>query len=463
LLAVLEGHTDFVNSAAFSPDRRRVVTASADHTARLWDPTTGAPLAALEGHTKFVNSASFSPDGTRVVTASADRTARLWDVATGEQVAVLQGQRTAAFSPDGIRVVTASGDGTAWLWDTATGAPIAVLRGHTDEVTSAAFSPDGIRVVTAARDNTARLWAVWPLLSMDSVAYAAITALRSLSKAELSELLDLAVVRDVTEGALAAVAAATAESECDRLAAEPLDPFKQGPGVPFDEIDADRAIPACQSAVETGPNEPRFRYQLGRALARAGKAQDAVAFFRSAADEGYAAAANALADLLESGDDALRLYQRAAEGGYVRASSHIGEIHWQGKGVAPDRTAAIGWFERGASDGDPFSHRRLATIYELGDQMPRDLEKALFHRAIETRLFEQAEEESEAAMARARRGSIARALPPEAAARVAHEAAAWRPRVRQVSRGEDHPNDFDRSRSVSGEAGYLKATTLKLG
>jgi WD40 repeat protein len=36
----------------------------------------------LNGHEDWVNSASFSPDGTRVVTASEDNTARLWDVST---------------------------------------------------------------------------------------------------------------------------------------------------------------------------------------------------------------------------------------------------------------------------------------------------------------------------------------------------------------------------------------------
>ena len=86
------------------------------------------------------------------------------------------------------------------------------------------------------------------------------------------------------------------------------------------------------------------------------------------------------------------------------------------------------WFEQGARRGDPFSHRRLAELYETGDYLPRDLEKALFHHAVAARLFEAAGYTPEAAIACTRRGSLARALPPETAVRIAREAAAWRPK-----------------------------------
>jgi WD40 repeat protein len=190
LLAILEGHTFYISCAAFSSDGRRVVTASSDHTARLWDAASGAPRAILEGHTGPVYSAAFSPDGRRIATTSEDRTARLWDAANGALLATLDvhtGRVTsAAFSPNGQRVVTASFDGTARLWDAAESTLVATLGGHADLVLGAAFSPDGRRVVTASSDKTARLWSAWPLLRDDTAAWIATAAFRALTPEERS-------------------------------------------------------------------------------------------------------------------------------------------------------------------------------------------------------------------------------------------------------------------------------------
>ncbi len=161
-IVVLRGHDDSVISAAFSPDGSRIVTASDDQIVRIWDAATGKEIVVLRGHDNQVISAAFSPDGSRIVTASGDKTARIWDAATGKEIVVLRGHDglvlSAAFSPDGSRIVTASWDQTARIWDAATGKEIVVLRGHDRFVMSAAFSPDGSRIVTASWDKTARIW-----------------------------------------------------------------------------------------------------------------------------------------------------------------------------------------------------------------------------------------------------------------------------------------------------------------
>ncbi|HEY0801618.1 MAG TPA: AAA family ATPase [Steroidobacteraceae bacterium] len=161
-IAVLSGHTDFLRTAAYSPDGSRIVTASLDKTARIWDAYTGAEIAVLRGHEDRVNSAVYSPDGKYVLTSSSDRTARIWDARTGIQVAApLQHPdrvTAAVYSPEGARIATGSFDRRARIWDARTGALLLTLSGHDATLTSIAFSPDGKRIATTSLDKTVRFW-----------------------------------------------------------------------------------------------------------------------------------------------------------------------------------------------------------------------------------------------------------------------------------------------------------------
>ena len=165
-------------SAAFSPDGTRVVTASNDWTAQIWDAASGKGLVRVVHHDK-VTAAAFSPDGARIVTASEDKTAAVWSASTGELLASLEHDSEvehAAFSPDGGRVITAGRDQSARIWDAGTGGLLASLT-HQGNVASAAFSPDGSRAVTASDDKTVRIWDT--RLDDGSLAQWAATAARS--------------------------------------------------------------------------------------------------------------------------------------------------------------------------------------------------------------------------------------------------------------------------------------------
>ncbi len=159
LLATISGHAGGVNSVNFSPDGSKIVTASEDKTARVWD-VQGKLLRTMSGHSGSVMSANFSPDGSKIVTASEDRTMRLWDL-NGNLLRTMSGHTdrvmSANFSPDGRKIVTASFDKTARVWNLQ-GKLLAVISGHSGSVRSANFSPDGSKIVTASFDNTARVW-----------------------------------------------------------------------------------------------------------------------------------------------------------------------------------------------------------------------------------------------------------------------------------------------------------------
>jgi WD40 repeat protein len=154
-------------SASFSPDGRLLVTTAlsasgAAAPAQVWDTRTGLPVALLR-HSQRIRSAAFSPDGQRVVTASDDGTARVWEARTGRPAGPpLRHKKpvsSALFSPDGRFIATACEDGRARLWPGPAGAPepVHVLE-HDKPVRSLRFSRDGQRVITASEDHTVRIW-----------------------------------------------------------------------------------------------------------------------------------------------------------------------------------------------------------------------------------------------------------------------------------------------------------------
>ncbi len=77
--AIYDGHTNAVNGLAWSPDSRRIATASADRTVHVWDiDNSGQTPFIYREHTAAVNVVAWSPDGTRIASGGDDHTVHIW-------------------------------------------------------------------------------------------------------------------------------------------------------------------------------------------------------------------------------------------------------------------------------------------------------------------------------------------------------------------------------------------------
>jgi hypothetical protein len=365
-LMVLSGHGDFLLSAAYSPDGTHIVTASEDKTARIWDARTGAQLTVLLGHGDVVGSAAYSPDGTRIVTASFDKTARVWNARTGSQLMVLSGHGDlvygAAFSPDGTRIVTASYDKTARIWDAHNGTPLAVLLGHGDPVHSAAYSPDGTNIVTASLDKTARIWDAHVTATLDEqIAWEAAAQTGALSDVDRNRLGLPADTRSRNWPAQG--------SACDQAAAAFYDPDRLMPGTPQSDITAEIAGAACAADIATRGHGVRLAYQWGRALWAKHDLTGARRQFEFAASKGYRAAGIDLGNLLLDGTAevadparAVSLYEQAWTNRVPIAAYSLGHLYEAGAGVKlrADSAKAWMWYQKGADAGEPTALARFA-------------------------------------------------------------------------------------------------------
>jgi WD40 repeat protein len=156
-----------IRGAEFSPDGRRLATFAGIDSIWIWDLSTRR--MALELRTPGeVESAVYSPDGGRILSADRKGCARIWDARTGANL----GQITeddelpihSLFSPDGKLVLTFSRlpNTPARLWDGYSGRPICTLIRHSQSVLSGGFRPDG-QVVVLSLGGRRRSTRVWPV------------------------------------------------------------------------------------------------------------------------------------------------------------------------------------------------------------------------------------------------------------------------------------------------------------
>ncbi len=160
-------HKGEANSATFSANNHRVVTASDDGTAKIYvyqsDGSWKEELTVR--HDGPVKLASFSADSRRVLTGSDDGTAKIYvqkeDGSWQEEITIRHDGpiNSASFSTDSSRALTASDDGTAKIHVQKEGGSWEeeVTINHDGPIHLASFSADGSHVVTADKDNLVKI------------------------------------------------------------------------------------------------------------------------------------------------------------------------------------------------------------------------------------------------------------------------------------------------------------------
>jgi WD40 repeat protein/serine/threonine protein kinase len=172
------GHNGWVWDAQFSPDEKKIVTVSQDGSAIVWDAETGEPGSPFNGHHGPVYSAAFSSDGASVVTGGYDKRVLVWrpsDVRPYDFSRIESGKvipppkfrsldghegpvRTVAFSQDGSRIISGSQDNTIRLWDSEGGQLLKSFRGHDGAVRTVAFAESDQVILSGSHDNSIRKW-----------------------------------------------------------------------------------------------------------------------------------------------------------------------------------------------------------------------------------------------------------------------------------------------------------------
>ncbi len=191
------GHTQNIVDAAFSPDGKKVATASLDNTAKIWDVVSGILLVDLVGHSSYVTTLCFSRDGKTIITGSRDSTIKIWDVETGNIVHDFKGHGSGVtrvfISHDGSMICAITNSNTVKIWAAEDGFELSGFNGvdygefsaddnrilfiggknltlwdpivsirrdsfpHSSDVNIAHFSPDGKYILTAS-DSVIKIW-----------------------------------------------------------------------------------------------------------------------------------------------------------------------------------------------------------------------------------------------------------------------------------------------------------------
>ena len=172
-------------------------------------------------------------------------------------------------------------------------------------------------------------------------------------------------------------------TDCDKYAANSLDPQRKAPGVTLVALNAALAMPACEAAVQKYPDSARFMYQLGRAHHKSDNFATAALWYRTAMRHGSGFGEAAYGLMLMDGmgvpkdmAKAVKLFRDAGEKGVLIAQNALGYLYAQGNGLPQDTALSLMWYRKAAEQGAPTAQLALGIAYDEGKGVKQDLAQA---------------------------------------------------------------------------------------
>ncbi|MBN2481443.1 MAG: hypothetical protein JXB19_06870 [Bacteroidales bacterium] len=158
---LLEGHKNWVGALCFTPDNRRLYSASQDHTIMYWDMVDKSGTVFVELPQTEVNCIALSPTGNYIFGGTEDGRLIRWNIETKEQTVLLSTNisiHSLAMNPTGSRIATGDRNGTLRILDARANTIILTISAHTAQISDLAFSPDGQQIATASTDKSLKIW-----------------------------------------------------------------------------------------------------------------------------------------------------------------------------------------------------------------------------------------------------------------------------------------------------------------
>ncbi|MBV9710857.1 MAG: protein kinase [Ktedonobacteraceae bacterium] len=163
---IYRAHPARVTSLAWSPDGKRIASASDDRLVNICNSTTGTTLQTYRGHSAEVYAIAWSPNGKYIASAGADKTVQVWDANTGNMLLTYNGHSgsvtSVSWSSDSRLIASGSEDKTVQVWNATTGNQVILYNGHTAGVLSVTWSPDNTMIASGSWDNTLQAFSTIP-------------------------------------------------------------------------------------------------------------------------------------------------------------------------------------------------------------------------------------------------------------------------------------------------------------